>query len=183
MRWIDEHFFVSRRLFARRFRPTDLDDFVTMRAEPQVASFQSWDNFTEDQGRAFLDWVDARKPGEPGWFQFALERKEDGRLVGDCGLKTVETDNRLAQIGYTIARPYWGQGYAQEAVTALVAYAFASFPLHRITASVDPRNAASVRVLEKCGFAKEAHLRQAEWFKGTWADDAIYAVLAADIAR
>ena len=178
-----ERFFESQRLIARRFAPADLDAFVAMRAEPHVARFQSWDNFGRDQGREFLDGVDGRKPGAPGWFQFALERKEDGRFVGDCGLKTVETDNRLAQVGYTIAPPYWNRGYAQEAVKALVAYAFASFPLHRITASIDPRNAASLRVLEKTGFVKEAHFRQSEWFKGAWADDAIYAVLATDVAR
>ena len=61
---------------------------------------------------------------------------------------------------------------------ASVAYAFASFPIHRIIASVDPRHVASVRVLEKAGLVKEAHFRQSEWFKGAWADDAIYAVLS-----
>jgi RimJ/RimL family protein N-acetyltransferase len=42
---------------------------------------------------------------------------------------------------------------------------------------VDPRNAASCRVLEKAGFVKEAHFRGSEWFKGAWADDAVYARL------
>jgi RimJ/RimL family protein N-acetyltransferase len=178
-----KHFFASQRLTARRFTPLDLDVFVAMRAEPEVARFQSWENFTEDDGRAFLEWNAQRHPGEPGWFQFALERTEDRTFVGDCGLKTFETDNRLAQIGYTIARQYWSQGYAQEAVRGLVDYAFRNFPLHRIIASVDPRNAASVRVLEKSGFVKEAHFRQSEWFKGAWADDAVYAVLSGSSSR
>ena len=173
-----KHFFASQRLVARRFTPSDLGAFVAMRAEPEVARFQDWENFTEDDGRAFLEWSAQRNPGEPGWFQFALERTEDRTFVGDCGLKTLETDNRLAQIGYTIARQYWNQGYAQEAVRGLIEYAFRNFPIHRIIASVDPRNAASVRVLEKSGFEKEAHFRQSEWFKGAWADDAIYAVLS-----
>ncbi len=175
-----KHFFASQRLVARRFAPLDLDDFVAMRAEPEVARFQSWDSFSEDDGRAFLEANARRNPGEPGWFQFALERTEDRKLVGDCGLRTFETDNRLAQIGYTIARQFWRQGYAQEAVRSLIDYAFGNFPVHRIIASVDPRNAASVGVLEKTGFVKEAHFRQSEWFKGAWADDAIYAVLSTD---
>jgi RimJ/RimL family protein N-acetyltransferase len=107
-----------------------------------------------------------------------LERKLDRKLIGDCGLKTFETDNRLAQIGYTIARQHWNQGYAQEAVRGLIDNAFYNFPTHRIIASVDPRNAASVRVLEKSGFVKEAHFLQSECFKGTWPDDAVYAVLS-----
>jgi L-amino acid N-acyltransferase YncA len=151
-----KHFFASQRLIARRFTPLDLDAFVAMRAEPEVARFQSWESFTEDDGHAFLE---------------------------ASGLKTSETDNRLAQIGYTIARQYWSQGYAQEAVRGLIDYAFCNFAIHRIIASVDPRNAASVRVLEKSGLVKEAHFRQAEWFKGAWADDAIYAVLSTGVAN
>jgi RimJ/RimL family protein N-acetyltransferase len=175
------HFFASQRLIARRFTPLDLDDFVAMRAEPEIARFQSWESFTEDDGRAFLESNAQRSPGEPGWFQFALERKDDRQFVGDCGLKTFETDNRLAQIGYTIGRQHWSQGYAQETVRGLIEYAFSNFPIHRIIASVDPRNVASVRVLEKSGFVKEAHFRQSEWFKGAWADDAVYAVLSTTV--
>jgi RimJ/RimL family protein N-acetyltransferase len=135
------HFFASQRLIARSFTPLDLDIFVAMRAEPEVARFENWETFTENDGRAFLEANAVCIPGEPGWFQFALECKEDGKFIGDCGLKTFETDNRLAQIGYTVARQYWGQGYATEAVRGLINYAFSNFPIHRIIASVDPRNA------------------------------------------
>ena len=176
-------FFTTPRLIARRFAPTDLDAFVAMRADPDVARFQDWESFTEADGREFLDWCASRGPGEPGWFQFALERKEDGAFVGDCALKTFEADNRLAQVGYTIVPEYWNRGFATEAVRGVIGYALASFPIHRIVASVDPRNAASVRVLEKAGFVKEAHFRRSEWFKGAWADDAVYSVLSSDAAR
>lgn len=173
-----EQFFATGRLIARRFAPSDLNAFVAIRGDPDAARFQDWESFTEKDGRVFLEWVGPRNPGEPGWFQFALERKEDGTLVGDCGLRILKTDNRLAQVGYTIARPYWGQGYATEAVRGLIDHAFTNFAVHRIIASVDPRHTASIRVLEKAGFAKEAHFHQSLWFKGEWADDAIYAVLS-----
>jgi RimJ/RimL family protein N-acetyltransferase len=175
-----DHLFASPRLVARRFAPGDLMDFVAMRADPEVARFQSWENFAEEDGRAFLELLALRHPGEPGWFQLALERKEDRAFIGDCALNIMEGDERQAQIGYTIAREHWGKGYAGEAVRALIFYAFHSFSLHRIFASVDPLNVASVRVLERTGFTKEAHFRQSEWFKGAWADDAIYALLSTD---
>jgi RimJ/RimL family protein N-acetyltransferase len=90
------HFFASQRLIVHRFTPLDLDEFVAMRAEPEVARFQSWETFTENCGRAFLESNAARNPGEPGWFQFALERKGDRKFIGDCGIRTFETDNRLS---------------------------------------------------------------------------------------
>ena len=50
-----QHFFETSRLIARRFTALDLDAFVAMRADPEVARFQSWENFTEQDGRAFLE--------------------------------------------------------------------------------------------------------------------------------
>lgn len=169
--------FQSARLIARRFYPRDLEAFCAMRADSAVAKFQSWQSFSLAEAREFLAWAASRNPGDPGWFQFALEHRSSATFIGDCGLKILEHDNRLAQIGYTVGKPHWNQGYASEAITALVAYAFRTFDIHRITASADPRNAASCRVLEKAGFTREALFRQSEWFKGEWADDAVYAIL------
>lgn len=169
--------FETARLIARRFGPRDLSPFVAMRSDPEVARYQSWENYSEEDGRQFIAELAAMQPGDPGWFQFALEDRASGGFVGDCGLHIDAADRRLARIGYSLARPFWNRGLATEAVGALASYAFASFGLHRITASVDPRNAGSCRVLEKTGFAKEAHFRQSEWFKGQWVDDVIYAQL------
>jgi aminoglycoside 6'-N-acetyltransferase len=172
--------FESARLVARRFDPRDLAAFVAMRNDPEVARFQAWECCSEEEGRQRLAEIAGRNPGELGWFQFALEEKASGCFVGDCGLRIIEPDHRLAQIGYTIARACWNLGFASEAVGALTDFAFAAFPLHRITASVDPRNIASCRVLEKNRFVKEGHYRASEWFKGEWADDVIYARLKRD---
>lgn len=130
--------------------------------------------FTREDGRAFLEENPGREPGTPGWFQFALEHKEDGRFVGDCGLRTADPGIRWAQVGYTIDRPHWNQGYATEAVRALIAYVFGSFAIDRIGASVDPRHGASIRVLEKAGFIEQADAQLSPWLRGDWADDATY---------
>lgn len=172
--------FASARLIARRFGPRDLAPFVAMRNDPDVARYQPWEGYSEVDGRRLLEDLAKRQPGEPGWFQFALDEKETGAFVGDCGLNIWDEDPRFARIGYTIASAYWNRGLGTEAVAALAAYAFAAFPLHRIVASVDPRNAASCRVLEKAGFTREGYFRQSEWFKDAWADDVLYARLRGD---
>lgn len=172
--------FATERLIARRFQPRDLQPFVAMRNDSDVARFQSWSEFSEAEGYAFLDEIEHVQPGDEGWFQMALEDRGTGLFIGDCGLRIMDNDQRLAQIGYTIARTYWNRGFASEAISGLSDYAFSSFAIHRITASVDPRNIGSCRALEKAGFVKEAHFRKSEWFKGEWADDAVYARLAPD---
>jgi aminoglycoside 6'-N-acetyltransferase len=157
--------FESPRLVARRFTEGDLESFVAMRADPEVARYQSWETYTAEDGAKRFAELQPRNPGEPGWFQFALENKATGAFIGDCGLKISESDNR---------------GYATEIISALTAYAFANTSIHRITASVDPENIGSCRALEKAGYRREALFRQSIWFKGRWADDAIYARLRAD---
>lgn len=169
--------FETARLIARRFESGDLGPFVAMRDDPEVARYQSWERYDEDEGRGFIAELGGRQPGDPGWFQIALEDKASGVFIGDCGLFIEPAEPRLARIGYTLSRARWGQGLASEAVASLADFAFTKLLVHRITASVDPRNVASCRVLEKTGFIKEAHFRKSEWFKGAWADDAVYARL------
>ncbi|MER9273618.1 GNAT family N-acetyltransferase [Mesorhizobium sp. M0115] len=97
--------------------------------------------------------IDAlRNPGNPGWFQFALERNEDRRIVGDSGLKTFEADTRLAQIGSTRGQQYWNHSYATEAARSLIECAFYNFP-HSPQHCVPSTGA--VPVLEESGFVKE----------------------------
>lgn len=169
--------FSSRRLIARRFEPRDLEAFVAMRNDPEVARYQSWEHFTREDGERFIEGLSRQQPGLPGWFQFALEERSTGAFIGDCGLNIFAHDNRLAEIGYTIAPAYWNKGYATEAVSALISHAFRAHALHRISAGTDPRNTASRCVLEKSGFREEGHARQNMWFKGSWADDVTYAIL------
>jgi RimJ/RimL family protein N-acetyltransferase len=169
--------FQSARLIARRMESGDLAAFAAYRNDPDAARYQSWTSFSLEEAGEFIASMALKNPGDSGWFQFALQRRDDSSLVGDCGLRIIEDDRRLAEIGFTVARQHWNKGYASEEVRALVDYAFNTFGLHRITASADPRNTASCRVLEKAGMHKEAHHRQSLWFKGEWADDAVYAIL------
>jgi aminoglycoside 6'-N-acetyltransferase len=171
--------FSTSRLVIRRMIHADIAAIAECRAHPEVARFQNWQSYDVAEATNLVSDMLVRTPGEPGWFQFVVERRSDGIFIGDCGVN-IGTDKRLAQIGYTVAYRYWNQGYGTEIVRGLTDYAFRTFGLHRIVASVDPRNAGSCRVLEKAGFTKEAHFRQSEWFKGEWADDAVYAILASE---
>lgn len=121
------------------------------------------------------------EPGTPGeWFQFAITLCESGTLIGDCGLHTLAEDPRLAELGYTLAKEYQGQGFAQEAVSAILTYAFRNLALHRIAAIVDTRNGGSIKLLERLGFRREGLTRAAFWNKGEWVDEYLYAMLRSE---
>jgi RimJ/RimL family protein N-acetyltransferase len=173
--------FETARLIARPLREEDIPNMVTCRSHPEVARYQSWDSYACEQAQELVREMLVKQPGQPGWYQWALERKGDGVFIGDCGLNIEPADHRLAQIGYTIAFPLWGCGYGSEIVHGLIGFAFASLPaLHRISADTDGRNAASIRVLEKAGMIREAVQRQSWWSKGEWTDNVGFAMLRSD---
>ena len=113
-------------------------------------------------------------------YQLAVVRKSDGQMIGSCTLHQMHVQNRRAEVGYALGRPYWGSGYMHEAMTALVGYAFGPMKLHRLEADIDPRNKSSAKSLERLGFQREGHLRE-RWIVGDEvSDSALYGLLASE---
>ena len=111
-------------------------------------------------------------------FQLGIERKSDGRMIGTCTLHQIHEQNRRAEVGYALGRAYWGNGYMNEAMHALLDHAFRSMKLHRLEADIDPRNEPSARSLERLGFVREGHLRERWIVGGEVSDSALYGLLA-----
>jgi [ribosomal protein S5]-alanine N-acetyltransferase len=101
----------------------------------------------------------------------------DDEFIGVGGI-TVKTDihRNSAEIGYWLGEPYWGKGYATEAVKLLTEYAF-NIGLIRVFAGVFAHNKASQRVLEKAGYTLEAILRSAIIKNGEVMDEHLYAII------
>jgi RimJ/RimL family protein N-acetyltransferase len=168
----------SERLWIRRFEDSDLAPFMAYRNDPKVARYQSWDSCDEQEARTFILEMQSAQPGVPGeWFQFAIESKETGELIGDCALRVDEHEPYRAEIGFTLAREYQERGFASEAVSRLLDYAFDALGLHRIVAIADCRNASSVALLERLDLRREGHFLENVWFKGGWTDEYLYAIL------
>ena len=168
----------SQRLNLRRFKHSDLAPFVAYRNDPEVARYQSWGSCSEKEATALIRGLKSARPGEPGgWFQFAVESKASGALIGDCALRVDEHEPYRAEVGFTLAREHQGKGFASEAVSRLLDYAFDALALHRVVAVADCRNAPSVALLERLGMRREGHFLENSWFKGGWADEYLYAVL------
>ncbi|MFD7901758.1 GNAT family N-acetyltransferase [Kitasatospora sp. NPDC059747] len=85
---------------------------------------------------------------------------------------------RSAELGYVLRRDAWGHGYGSETARLLCVLAFDHLGLHRLAASVDVDNAASVRVLGKLGFQREGRVRHDVLKGGVWSDSYLYSLLA-----
>jgi RimJ/RimL family protein N-acetyltransferase len=166
------------RLLLRAFQESDLPTLMAYRNDPEVSRYQFWGTFDEPGLRLFIEHMAKATPGQPGpGFQFALALRPEGPHIGDLYLRLLDYDNRQAEIGYTLARAYWGQGYAREAVGALLRYCFADLGLHRVIAIADSENSPSLGLLERLGMRREGHFRQSIHNGTTWRDEYQYAIL------
>jgi ribosomal-protein-alanine N-acetyltransferase len=113
---------------------------------------------------------------DPGSRNLVLAIEVDGQACGGIGIHSLEdVYHRTAEIGYWLAEPYWGRGIVTDAVRAIVPLAFDRNDLVRIQAGIFSNNPASMRVLEKCGFVREAVHKDAVTKNGVTMDEVMFA--------
>jgi RimJ/RimL family protein N-acetyltransferase len=168
----------TERLLLRMLEPPDAAVFYEYRSNPAVSKYQSWKPKSVSEIESFIRNQRIPQPNTVDfWVQLAICLRETGILIGDCGMHFPQRDSPQVEIGFTIAPAHQRRGYALEAVRAIIGYLFHDLKKHRVYASVDPRNAGSISLLEQLPMRKEAHFRKSIFFEGEWVDDIVYAVL------
>jgi RimJ/RimL family protein N-acetyltransferase len=165
-----------------RLRPPTLGDVEAVhayRSLPDVCRFVPFTPMTIEDvtERVSGRWAGATIEGEGDGFTLVAELKESGRVIGDVVLFLKSEQDRGGEVGWVFHPSHSGQGYATEAAHALLHLAFDDLGLHRVTAQVDSRNEASLRMAARLGMRREAHLVRNEWFKGEWTDEIDFAML------
>jgi [ribosomal protein S5]-alanine N-acetyltransferase len=112
------------------------------------------------------------------FLKWGIARRTDDVLIGTATLFNFE--NHRAEIGYCLDRAEWGNGYMNEALKALLTFAFEELALHRIEADVDPRNSASLQTVERLGFQREGYLRERWQVNGEIQDAVFYGLIRPD---
>lgn len=133
--------------------------------------------YTEADFQAWLQIVEkaTMQQGQP--VNWAI-RDEKEFFIGGCGFVGLEIGkSHRAEIGYWLAKPYWGQGIMTAIVRRLCEFAFAEFGLVKIEALVFAENVASAKVLEKCGFVQEGYLRKHHLKDGKYLDARLFGLV------
>ncbi len=148
-----EWFLTTERLLVRGFTLDDLDEFHAYRNDPDVARWQGWGvPYSREAAEALVYEMAISELFRPGaWTQLALERKDEIGLIGDIGVRR-EPVEPTAEVGITLAAAVQGQGYATEALDAVVDDLFRTLTLARVIAIVDVENAPVRRLLDRTGF-------------------------------
>jgi [ribosomal protein S5]-alanine N-acetyltransferase len=157
----------------RNWTSDDIGSLVRHADNPRVAAMMR-DGFaspyTQEDARRFIDLATA--PG-PNLF---LAIEVDGEACGGIGIHPLDdVYRRSAEIGYWLSESCWGRGIATDAVRAIVPVAFGMFDIIRLQAGIFAGNQASMRVLEKCGFVREAVHTRAITKNGVTMDEIVYA--------
>ena len=174
---------IAQRLQTERLilKPLKIDDTRALfhyRSDERVFKYQSWRPTEKAEAEAFIQKFAHGDFGAPDtWYQMGLYLQQTSQLIGDIGLHFLDVPSQSVEIGFTVAPAYQRQGYAFEAVREMLNYLLETLEKHRVIASVDPRNTASIALLEKLGMRKEAHFRESLKVRGEWVDDVIYAIL------
>ena len=170
---------VSERLVLRALRADDADALFAYRTDPAIMRYQGWEPKSADEVRAFIAEIGAARPFAPGtWHQLGIALRSTDELLGDCGVHVPQNEPDQAEFGITLAPTFHGRGYATEAIRAMLWLAFDTLGKHRVFGSIDPRNVRSIALVRRTGFRQEAYFVESLRFKGEWADDVVFAMLA-----
>lgn len=151
----------TARLVLRQATWEDLDAVHRLMSDPRVMRYWSRpEHQTLEETRRWLGFLVDRAADSRDWL---IEK--DGAVIGKAGAW------QLPEVGFLLDPDFWGQGLAQEAMVAVIGALEAEFPaLDVLTAEVDPRNAASLRLLAKLGFCETHRAERTLLWRDEWCD-------------
>ena len=167
----------SSRLIFRAIKRTDLYDIYEYSSNPKTSQYLLWEpHMTMEYTREFIEIVISKyKSGE--YNDWALVNKEDGKMIGTCGFTRIDEENSVAEIGYVISPSYWGRGFATEAASKIIEFAFEKLNVNRIEAKFMFGNDASLAVMKNVGMKFEGYQREAMFVKGKFKTIGISSIL------
>lgn len=177
-------FLTTLRLTLREIVPTDAASLLAIHGDREAMRWFGNDPIAslaeaEKMVQTFASW---RKPPVLG-IRWAIERDQDRRFIGTCGLFRWNRTWKSCTLGYELARDAWGNGLMTEALHAALAWGFESMALNRIEAQAHPENTASLKLLQRLGFVEEGFQRQAGFWWGKHHDLVQLSLLRREYSR
>ncbi|MDG5789241.1 GNAT family protein [Evansella sp. AB-P1] len=168
------------RLVLRKVTMEDVSTIFKYGSDEEVSRYVTWDiHRTIADSEEFVKFV-LNQYENKKIAPWAMELKENGKLIGTVDFVSWQTKHHTAEIGYVIAKEFWGNGYTTEAAKAIITFGFEKMDLVRIQARCFTENVASQRVMEKVGMTYEGLHRKAMLIKGKHRDLKMFAVLKED---
>ena len=169
-------------LSLRLFEESDLEAIHRLQSIPEVDEYNTLGipKDFEETKTVMRPLLEAAKKEKIDYYTFAIEQKKDDGFVGLIALVLGSKKYNIAEVWFKLNPSYWGNGFATEALNAMLDLGFDTLKLHRIEAGCAVDNVASRKVLEKAGMQMEGRRRKTLPLKTGWSDNFEYAILESD---
>ena len=171
----------SNRLSFRLITPDDVSEIFFLRSDPRAMEFlDSAPAKDHADALAYMDRANTSLNKNEG-ITWGITLKGEDKIIGYIGFWNTQAAHFRTELGYILHPDYWRQGLMSEALQTVIDYAFEETELHSIEANVGVHNLASMALLEKNGFVKEAHFRENYFYDGKFLDSIIYCLVKGDV--
>ena len=166
----------TERLRLVKISPEHAADMYEYSCDPDVTKYLTWScHSSEKETERYIKLL--QKKYTAGVFNdWGLIHKESGKLIGTCGFTSFDHEKNTAEIGYVLAKPYWGEGYAVEAARCVMEFGFENFGLCGYCAKCMEGNDSSMRVMQKLGMCFEGIYKNGMFIKGAYKTIIVYNV-------
>jgi [ribosomal protein S5]-alanine N-acetyltransferase len=167
----------TERLVLRQLTKDDADSLFWVRSNLEVGKYIPRQPYqSKEDAIAFITKTEIFIPNNESII-WAIATKNTDTVIGTICLWNIKKEDYRAEVGYELHPNYWGKGIMQEALTVVLDYGFRDMKLHSIAAVINPDNEASIKLVEKNKFIKEAHFKEDYYHNEKFRDTAIYSLL------
>ncbi|OXA75549.1 ribosomal-protein-alanine N-acetyltransferase [Flavobacterium aquidurense] len=167
----------TERLVLRRITSEDVNEIFELRSNPETMKYIPRPLVkTNEDALEHIAMIEDKIITNVG-INWGISLRDNPKLLGIIGYYRMQPENYRAEIGYMLLPEFHGKGIIPESVNRLIRFGFDDLKLHSIEAVIDPDNLASEKVLQKCGFIKEAHFKESDFYEGRFLDKVIYSLL------
>jgi [ribosomal protein S5]-alanine N-acetyltransferase len=169
----------TQRLLLRKMTVADAPELLFLRSDEKVMQYIGREKTKSlEEAEGFIQKINtAVDANETIMWTIALP-DAPGTMIGTICLWNILKEHYRAEVGYMLHPDYWNKGLMKEALLAVIDHGFNEIKLHSIEGHINPANAVSGIVLEKCGFTREAYFKENFYFRGKFFDSAVYSLLA-----
>lgn len=168
------------RLLLTKICPQHSADMYEYSCDPDVVKYLTWSTHSSPKETERYVNLLQKKYLRGTFNDFGLIYRETGKFIGTCGFTSFDYRENSAEIGYVLAKPYWGCGLALEAARSVMEFGFEYFGLSSFCAKCIQGNDASMRVMQKLGMSLSGVYTNGMFIKGSYKTIIVYSVTKED---
>lgn len=169
---------VTERLILRKVKKSDANEIFILRSDARVMKYLDRAPAESlNDAHSFIKLITRQEKYNEA-VTWAITIKGNPKLIGTICYWNIKPEHYRAETGYVLLPEYHGKGIMHEALVVVLNYGFNVMKLHSIEANVNPANQASIKLLEKNKFVREAYFKENYFYEGKFMDTAIYSLVA-----